>query len=128
MIQFRSIACSNQGVLRYVYAFQVPPIAIDAYGVRELVPQLWRDEHLQVRDRAAAIPRVGDVPTIPSPVTTLIKAGKSMQKVAYSHIFFINFEFVFVFYTVLLPSGVLYTVSPAFNCTLAQRIAGVGHT
>ena len=116
MIQFRSIACSNQGVLRYVYGFQVPPIAIDAYGVRELVPQLWRDEHLQVRDRAAAIPRVGDVPTIPSPVTTLIKAGKSMQKVAYSYILFsliLNLclcltpsSFQVVSYTLFLPPSI----------------------
>ena len=31
-----------------------------------------------------------------------------------------------MFYTVLLPNGVLHTVSPAFNCTLAQWVAGLG--
>ena len=31
-----------------------------------------------------------------------------------------------MFYTVLLPKGVLQTVSPAFNCKLAQWVAGLG--
>ena len=56
-----------------------------------------------------------------------IKAGKSRQH-SVLHVLTSFTTVKFVFYTVLLPNGVVYTGSPAFNCTLVQWVRGLGMT
>ena len=62
---------------------------------------------------------------MPSPVTHANKGGTIEAKRAL-HVLTSFTTVKCLFCTVLLPNGVLHAASPAFNCTLAQWVAGLG--